>query len=194
MLNKPAIIALTLAVFLGFAAAAEPGVSANGPPFTLTISPLNGTPDAPPASQISFLGAPASELHDILVKGSHSGVHTGKLEAYSTGTGASFVPTHPFQAGERVSVSAVLGSGSSAQTLSSSFTVGALYTLPSEKATSTTSSGSVPIQGFHSRHDLHPPQVKVTTAAATPALGDILISPDSGPTQAGPMIVEPSGG
>ena len=46
---------------------------------------------------------------------------------------------------------------------------------------------------FHSRHDLEPPAVTVTTPAADPGLGDILLSPDSGPGQAGPMIVSPSG-
>jgi hypothetical protein len=35
--------------------------------------------------------------------------------------------------------------------------------------------------------------VTVTTPAANPALGDILLSPDSGPGQNGPMIVAPSG-
>ena len=46
---------------------------------------------------------------------------------------------------------------------------------------------------FHSRPDLEPPAVTVTTPAANPALGDIFVSPDSGPGQAGPMIVAPNG-
>ena len=49
------------------------------------------------------------------------------------------------------------------------------------------------MQRFHSRHDLEPPAVTVTTPAANPALGDIFVSPDSGPGSPGPMIVAPNG-
>jgi hypothetical protein len=49
---------VALGVFLATAAIA-PGASA------LTISPLNGTPDASPHTQISFLGMPSREIHDI---------------------------------------------------------------------------------------------------------------------------------
>lgn len=33
-----------------------------------TISPLSGTPDATPSTQISFLGVPASALHGVTTK------------------------------------------------------------------------------------------------------------------------------
>jgi hypothetical protein len=55
----------------------------------ITISPLPGTRDADPQTQISFLGAPASELSVQSVSGSRSGSHSGKLRAYSQGDGAS---------------------------------------------------------------------------------------------------------
>jgi hypothetical protein len=68
----------------------------------VTVSPLPGTPDASPATQISFLGAGATQVSGVRVVGSRSGAHSGRLEGYSSGTGASFLPAHPFRAGERV--------------------------------------------------------------------------------------------
>ncbi|MGH2831703.1 MAG: hypothetical protein ACRDK2_02930, partial [Solirubrobacteraceae bacterium] len=129
---KSAIIALIVTASSVSVLAGAPPSDAHTQAPTLTISPLSGTPDAPPQSQISLLGAPISQLHEVLVRGSRSGVHSGKLEAYSTGNGASFIPTHPFQVGELVSVSVKVGSGNSASKVSSSFTVGNVYTLPTE--------------------------------------------------------------
>jgi len=59
----------------------------------VTLSPLNGTPDASPDTQISFLGAPAGQIADVSVEGSRSGSHGGKLRSYASASGASFVPS-----------------------------------------------------------------------------------------------------
>src|ERR1700682_6479577 len=72
----------------------------------VTVSPMPGAADASPQTQISFLGVPASELSEIVVSGSSSGVHAGTLEPYSQGDGGSFVPHSPFAAGEHVTVTA----------------------------------------------------------------------------------------
>src|SRR6202020_2898859 len=61
----------------------------------VTVSPLPGTPDASPATQISFLGGAGTQVSDVRVVGSRSGAHSGRLEAYSTGTGESFLPAEP---------------------------------------------------------------------------------------------------
>ncbi|HEY2216670.1 MAG TPA: hypothetical protein VGH21_04185, partial [Solirubrobacteraceae bacterium] len=87
-----------LALLVSFAALAASAASANA----VTISPLNGTPDASPATQISFLGAPANEISSVSVVGSRSGSHSGSLRAYASAQGASFVPTRGFTEGERV--------------------------------------------------------------------------------------------
>jgi hypothetical protein len=50
------------------------------------------------------------------------------------------------------------------------------------------------VQAFHSRPDLHPPVVAVTAQSPAVAAGDVFIAPYSGPGQAGPMILDPSGG
>ena len=72
----------------------------------VTVSPMPGSNDAPPQTQISFLGVPAGDLSAITVTGSLSGAHAGTLEPYSQGVGGSFVLTDPLTAGEHVTVSA----------------------------------------------------------------------------------------
>src|ERR1700730_1307079 len=47
----------------------------------VTISPLEGTLDASPTTQISFLGLPAASLSRIVVVGSRSGRHAGTVRA-----------------------------------------------------------------------------------------------------------------
>ena len=58
----------------------------------VAVSPLPGTTDASPTTQISFLGGAGTKVTDVRVVGSHSGLHAGVLRAYSTGTGESFLP------------------------------------------------------------------------------------------------------
>ena len=72
----------------------------------VTISPLRGTPTAMPRTQISFLGAGAGTLSSISVIGSSSGRHRGRLRAYRSATGVSFLPSKAFTPGERVTVHA----------------------------------------------------------------------------------------
>lgn len=69
---------------------------------TVAISPFPGTPDASPRTQISVLGAPRSRIRSVRVIGSSSGVHGGRLRAYSHGRGASFVLSQPLAQGEHV--------------------------------------------------------------------------------------------
>ncbi|MGH2851385.1 MAG: arylsulfotransferase family protein, partial [Solirubrobacteraceae bacterium] len=154
---------------------------------------MPGTPDADPSTQISFLGAPASRLRDITVVGSRSGSHTGRLVFYSTHTGGSFLPSHPFVPGEHVTVSATLVGEGTPRKLGTSFTVSSPYTLPSKAAGKQPTPPATSVLRFHSRHDLVPPAVTVTTPAADPTLGDIFVSPDAGPAQAGPMILDTTG-
>ena len=160
----------------------------------VTISPLRGTPDATPTTQISFLGVPAGDLSEISVRGSRSGSHSGTLEAYSTGNGASYLPSRPFTAGEHVTVSAVESVAGETATIGTNFTIATLYTIP-PPGTPTEPAPPPPgtTQAFISAPTLHPPKLTVTVPAADPALGDIFLSPKHGAPQQGPMIVSPSG-
>jgi hypothetical protein len=78
------------------------------------VSPAPDTGTANPRTQISFLGVPVTDIHAVWVVGQRSGHHSGRLQGYSQGDGASFVPERPFEAGERVTVRATIGAGEGA--------------------------------------------------------------------------------
>ena len=118
----------TVALLAGGPAVAR-AASPPSPPPTEVISPLPGTPDASPDTQISFLGAPASQLRNISVVGSRSGTHSGRLRFYSTHTGGSFLPTRPFIAGETVTVKAQIVGNGAPLTVGTTFTVSQPVTL-----------------------------------------------------------------
>lgn len=158
----------------------------------VTVSPLPGSRDASPKTQISFLGVPISELKDVTVVGAHSGAHAGRLEPYSEGDGASFVPATPFAEGELVTVRAQLSVGARTRGVLDEFRIqnaDHITTTPS----SIHSGSASEVQHFHSRTDLEPPVVTVTASSAGSAPGDELLAPYGGPGDAGPMILEPDG-
>jgi outer membrane protein assembly factor BamB len=161
---------------------------------SVTVSPLRGTPTALPGTQISFLGAPAKALSSISVVGSASGRHRGRLRSYSSAPGASFLPSKPFTAGERVTVHArVTTSKHRHSTLSSTFTIAhpgvvSLSEFPPTPGT------PADVQNFRSRPDLHPGTVTVHhPAGAGSAPGYLLAAPFLGPGQYGPMIFDNAG-
>jgi hypothetical protein len=159
----------------------------------VTVSPMPGAADASPLTQISFLGVPAAALRNVSVTGSRSGLHVGRLEAYSEGDGASFLPRQPFTPGEQVSVAAELVQGGAAQPLDFAFTVAALDALsPTPEPRKPLAPGSV--QQFVSRPDLAPPHLGVSVHSAQQAPGDELLAPYGALAQAGPMILDRDGG
>ncbi len=159
----------------------------------VAVSPLPGTPDASPATQISFLGGPGTTLRSIRVVGTRSGVHRGVVRAYSTGTGASFLPEHPFLPGERVSVRASVVTANAARPASTTFTIA------HEAAVSQTEFPISPgdaraVQHYSSAPALTPSTVSITTPAAPGAApGDLFLAPYQGTGSAGPMIVGQNG-
>jgi hypothetical protein len=178
---------------VGAAATVVLGVAASGA-HAVTLSPLNGTPDASPDTQISFLGVPAEEIADISVKGSRSGSHSGRLHAYASASGASFLPVHRFSEGERVTVSAVVGARGHSRRVGTSFTVARLvaYPLPAGGPLPPAKPGAN--QRFVSQPTVQPPTVTVTTSSPAAAAGDIFLTPDSGRGQNGAMIINGRGG
>jgi Arylsulfotransferase (ASST) len=156
----------------------------------VTVSPLPGTPDASPSTQISFLGGAGTQVSDVRVVGSRSGVHSGRLEAYSTGTGESFLPSKPFVSGERVTVRATAAGG---QALRTSFTV-AHQANVDEQEFPTNPGDSHAVQHYGSAPTLTPSTVKITTPAKPGAAsGDLFMAPYQGNGSPGPMIVEQDG-
>jgi hypothetical protein len=160
---------------------------------SVTVSPLPGSRDASPQTQISFLGVPKGDLSRISVVGSRTGAHSGRFEGYSEGDGASFVPSSPFAQGETVTVSAQVRTGGAVQPLSDSFTIA--YEDPLSTTPETVHEGGTSeIQAFRSRPDLRPPTVTVTASSPATAPGEIFTAPYDGPGQSGPMILESDGG
>jgi hypothetical protein len=159
----------------------------------VAISPLNGTPDASPSTQISFLGVPASEISGVSVVGSSSGRHGGRLRSYVSSPGASFLPERPFTQGEHVSVSARIGRGGHTERVATSFTVARLsgYRPPPSGGPAPAKPGTT--QSFSSAPALHPPDVEITTDAAGASPGDVFITPTHGLGQSGPMILNSQG-
>jgi Arylsulfotransferase (ASST) len=158
----------------------------------VTVSPLPGSRDAMPQTQISFLGVSSHALRSVRVVGSRTGTHAGRLRAYSQGDGASFLPARPFAPGERVSVRARLALRGAAREISDVFVVASPDPISSTPETVAPGT-SAQQQGFRSRPDLHPPLVTVTASSPFLAPGDEFVAPYAGPGQAGPMILDPSG-
>ncbi len=160
---------------------------------TLTVSPLPGSRDASPLTQISLLGVGAGELSAVSATGSRSGAHTGRLLAYSQGDGASFVPARPFRPGEQVRVQVTVAGASGTKTLSYSFTVAVPDTFGEAGGSSTPASEPRYYQHFRSRPDLTPPTITVTAHSPAASHGELLLAPYSGPGQYGPMILAEDG-
>jgi Arylsulfotransferase (ASST) len=159
---------------------------------SVTVSPMPGSRDASPQTQISFLGVPAGDLSHIEVIGSHSGAHSGRLVPYSQGDGASFLPSTWFWEGERVTVRADVRAGRAVHPLVDEFAVAnedPITTTPDPIHAGTSNE----LQSFRSRPDLRPPVVTVTTQSPAVAPGDEFIAPYAGPGPSGPMILDPSG-
>src|SRR4051794_12251025 len=158
----------------------------------VTVSPLPGSRDASPRTQVSFLGVTVRNLTVQSVVGSRTGPHDGRLAAYSQGDGASFVPARPFDEGERVAVRARARAGGSWHEITDEFAVARSDTLSSTPET-IHPGGAAEEQRFRTRPDLHPPSVTVTASSRAAAPGDIFVAPYTGPGQAGPMILDPAG-
>jgi len=155
----------------------------------VTVSPLPGTPDASPTTQISFLGSGPLTVTGVRVVGSRSGSHSGHLEAYSTGDGASFLVNGAFTAGEHVSVQATVN-GALAQT---SFEIAHQATVSQAEFPNNPGDPRA-VQHYASAPALTPSKVTITVpqrSGASP--GDFLLAPYQGEGSPGPMIMDGGG-
>lgn len=163
------------------------------PGTTLAVSPLPGSFDASPSTQISLLGLPAHDILGVAVDASRTGPHPGRLRAYSQGDGASFLPSTAFVPGDVVTVRIRIAVGSRRRRLSYSFTVAKLDRLPYVSAVHRYADPNEK-QHFHSRPEVEPPLVVVTSQSASQtASGYVFAAPYNGPGPAGPMIFDEAG-
>jgi len=172
-------------------------------PTGLDVLPFPGTEDASPKSQISFPALIPSQLRTVIVRGSRSGVHAGRLSALPDRRGSGFVPDRPFSAGEQVSVTATLSSSvtGTASGAPNATHVSFRFTVATPPA-STGDSAGTPAQGssaakppatqsFHSS-SVRPPVVSVSTPDVDAGSGDIFVDA-SGGAEDGPMILDREG-
>jgi len=167
--------------------------SAKLPGVGVEVSPGPGTVTADPRTQISFLGVPAGEVDVLSVVGSASGGHAGRLERYSQGDGASFVPATPFTPGEKVMVRAAIGTAGARKEYAFAFHVDTPW------STATTSEFPNPVaptadsQSFDTLPGAQAPILTVTVPDRDPGAGDILTTNGPAPGQYGAFIYTPQG-
>jgi hypothetical protein len=146
---------------------------------SVSVFPEPGSRTALPATQISFRGISPAKIIAVTVRGSVTGKHTGEVEADSDGQGGSFVPTMPFRAGERVTVTSSLAiRGATGGTFSFRVATPAVETTPVSKGkrggsgsgSGSSSGGGAAAQSptaatshYASAPELSPPVVSVTT-------------------------------
>ena len=159
----------------------------------LAISPLNGTPDASPSTQISFLGIPASQISGVSVVGSRSGSHSGTLRSYASAAGASFVPARGFSEGERVQASALVGPRGHARRVGTTFYIARLVSYPLPAGRTPPPATPATNQSFLTQPKLLAPTIRVTTTSPAASPGDIFLTTNSGRGQNGAMIINGAG-
>lgn len=188
-----AISACGSSVHTGAKIAGGPAATSAAAANAITVSPLPGTPDASPTTQISFLGGHGTKVLYVHAVGSLSGYHPGRLEAYSTGTGESFLPRRRFAAGETVAVNARVRVGKREESVGTTFEV-AREAIEPTMPFPAHESDPAEIQSFHSAPSLKPSSVQVTTPAKPGAAsGDFFLAPYQGTGAPGPMIVNGEG-
>ncbi len=169
---------------------ADAAVAAANP---VAVSPEPGTPDASASTQISFLGGVGTRVSAVRVLGTSSGVHAGVLRAYSTGTGESFLPAHPFVPGERVTVSATVEVAGARRAASTSFAI-ARQAPVSQKEFPINPGDPRAVQHYGTAPSLTPSTLEITTPPRPGAApGDLFLAPYQGVGTPGPMIAEQDG-
>ncbi len=173
----------------------------------LHVIPFPGTPDAAPSTTIIFSSLRRSDIAAVLVSGSLSGSHSGRLETLPQDAGAAFVPSSRFTPGEQVRVTATLSSAQAgirsgdpgARTLRFSFRVAAPTDAPAAMASpaSAAANGPAVFMHFHSQVNFEPPAIHVSADPDTSS-GDIFLTARHTQSvhsrfQGGPMILDSRG-
>jgi Arylsulfotransferase (ASST) len=182
--------ALATLLIAALASVAVPAVAVGATP--VSVYPFPDSKYTVPGTQIAFRGLPASSIGQVQVVGSRTGAHAGRIVADSDGRGASFIPSKRFAAGETVTVSTHL-SLAGAPSGSFRFTISRPAPQLAPMAIPRIAAGSRGLQRFRSRPDLQPASVTVSKHSEPASPGDIFVAPQFGPTQVGPMILDPAG-
>jgi hypothetical protein len=153
------------------------------------VTPGPGPAPPDPHTQISFLGVPSGAIKGVRAVGSQSGSHPGALRPYSQGDGASFVPSKPFTAGERVNVAAQVGG----KHVTFSFGVDTPWSTAGVGPFPNPTPPPSDYQTFVTLPGVQAPILSVTASDRDPAAGDIFTSNGPGPGRYGPLIYSAQG-
>jgi len=167
--------------------------SAALPGTPVDVSPAPETDTANPQTQISFRGTPVADIRDVAVEGSRTGYHHGHLYGYYQGDGGSFVAEKPFDAGEQVSVRAVVALPGSERRVAYAFRVATPYPTDGIPSFPNPAAPASAYQSFASAPELHPPALQVTSPDLDPGAGELMLTTGPGPGQYGPLIYTPQG-
>jgi hypothetical protein len=200
------LVGLTLVVVV----APAPALASVG---GLHVMPFPGTPDASPRTTVIFSSLRPAQISSVVVMGSATGGHAGRLVGLPEGAGTAFIPQTRFSPGEEVSVTAALRSAQAgtasgdpgATTLRFSFRVAVPAGDPPagvsgdpSPAAGTASAAGAPAgaMSFHSQN-FHPPLITMGSDPDTSS-GDIFLTPKHAAHyhlvfQGGPMILDPAG-
>jgi hypothetical protein len=170
------------------------GAAAPAAPPAVSVFPIPGGRVASPQTQIAFRGVPVKQIGTVVVTGSETGPHAGRIASDSDRDGGSFLPAKPFVPGEVVTVRTglhVVGAAAGTFRFTVATPSGSIPATPLPPA------GRVPGDEltFHSRPDLTPASVEITKEDPDPGpdADDIFITPQQGPSQNGAMILNNKG-
>ena len=146
----------------------------------VAVYPVPGNSTASPKTQISFRGT--TDLGNVVVTGSRTGRHPGRIREHSDGQGASFLPRRSFAQGETVRVRS--------KAKSYSFKIGRRPTPAKTRKVSPDPKAQA--MRFVSRPDLKPPKITIDTAREGRSPGYVFLGPKGGRAM-GPMIIDDRG-
>lgn len=155
--------------------------------------PSPGVRVASDETTISFRGLKPKALGRIIVRGSRSGIHRGRLKAHSDGNGVSFIPRRNFIAKEEVTVTSkrhtFFGTGRRAKH-SYSFATGELMPKGWRDEPQVPPQGATPPEfTTYKSFPLKVPAVTIKTDTPQASNGDIFYAPRTN----GPIIVQDDG-
>ncbi len=182
---------LGLIVVVALALASSGGTAVRPTP-PVSVYPIPGDLVASPGTQISFRGISPKRLTGIVVRGTKTGLHRGRVEADSDHRGGSFLPYKPFAPGERVTVQTHLKlAGTRHGTFHFTVADPASALPPGGLAQAPRVPGD--LLHYNSQPDISPPAVELVRQEPHSPGGDVFITPQQDPGQNGAMIVSPSG-
>jgi hypothetical protein len=167
--------------------------SASLPGTDVDVSPEPGTDTANPHTQISFLGTSVANIREVSVVGSRSGYHRGRVHGYYQSDGGSFVLERPLDAGEHVTVRAVIAGNGAARRVEFGFRVDTPYPTAGVADFPNPTAAPADYQSFDTMPGVQAPVLSVTVPDRDPAAGDVLTTNGPGPGQYGPLIYTPQG-